>query len=59
MKIFLKSKLFIIRKITFPDDNKVIINFLKRLLNKKPNKRICNLNDLKATELLKDFNFVF
>ena len=48
------------KEITFPSDNekvKFVNSFIKDLLTKKVNLRICNVSNLKAKEFFKDFDF--
>ena len=48
------------KEITFPSDNekvKFVNTFIKDLLTKKVNLRICNVSNLKAKEFFKDFDF--
>jgi cGMP-dependent protein kinase len=48
------------KEITFPSDNekvKFVNSFIKDLLTKKVNLRICNVSTLKTKEFFKDFDF--
>lgn len=50
----------LIRELRFPDDstkNAELNSFIKLLLNKKVNQRVCSFSKLKTTNFLADFNW--